>query len=79
METQTTWIPTEKGLTRDFLFKDFEAAFRFITAVAQLAEQQNHHPDIWNSYNKVRLTLFSHDVQAITDRDYTLAKCIDAL
>ena len=74
METPAGWTSTAQGLTRDYRFESFEAAMRFIAAVAKVAESLNHHPEIWNSYNKVRLTLFTHDAGAVTEKDYALAQ-----
>ncbi len=79
METPTGWTATEKGLTREFSFEDFSGAVRFINAVAGVAEALNHHPEIYNSYNKVHLTLFTHDAGKVTKKDYALALEINSL
>ncbi len=79
METPIGWTVAEKGLVREFSFKDFVSAVQFINKVAEIAETQNHHPEIWNSYNKVRFTLFTHDANGITERDYALALEINNL
>ncbi len=85
METPTGWTPTEKGLIREYVFDDFSAAIRFVNAVADIAQQLNHHPEIWNSYNKVKLTLFTHDLpaqagaNAVTEKDHALALEINSL
>lgn len=63
-----------------FEFKDFSEAFAFLSRVALLAEKHNHHPEIQNTYNKVSLSLTSHDAgNKVTDRDINLAKAIDKL
>lgn len=57
------------ALSRSFRFDDFKQAFAFVTRVAELAEDIDHHPDIAISYNRVRLTLTSHDAKGLTRRD----------
>ncbi|HUR81968.1 MAG TPA: 4a-hydroxytetrahydrobiopterin dehydratase, partial [Thermoanaerobaculia bacterium] len=64
---------------REFRFADFTEAFSFMTAVAFAAEKRNHHPDWTNVYNRVAIRLTSHDAGGVTDRDYDLAKAIDAI
>jgi 4a-hydroxytetrahydrobiopterin dehydratase len=71
------WEEQGGCLRRDFRFVDFATAFAFMTRVAELAEEQNHHPDWSNSWNRVVIELRSHDEGAITDRDHRLAEAID--
>ncbi|MEK6911602.1 MAG: 4a-hydroxytetrahydrobiopterin dehydratase, partial [Candidatus Thermoplasmatota archaeon] len=59
--------------------RDFKEAMAFLNRVAELAETANHHPDIWNSWNRVKLSLTTHDAGGLTERDFKLAKKIDAL
>ena len=73
------WDVRNGTLFRKFEFENFQGAFAFMTLVADIAEQQNHHPDWCNSYNTVNISLKSHDVGAITDRDINLAQAINAL
>lgn len=73
------WETTKDGLVREYAFSDFSTATRFVENIARLAQEHNHHPDIVWRYNKVVLTLFTHDAQAITKKDYDLAGAIDAL
>ena len=74
------WSLKENKLVRSFEFDDFKAAFRFLEEVAKLAEEQNHHPEIYNVYNRVQLSLSTHDHNdAITDKDYRLALAINKL
>ena len=68
-----------KSISRGFAFADFSEAFAFMTRVAMLAEQHNHHPDWANVYNKVVITLTSHDAGGLTARDFRMASAIDAL
>ena len=72
---------SERGwLERELEFKDFMAAMEFVNQVAEIAEELNHHPDILiHSWNWVRVSSWSHDVKAITDRDHALAGRINAL
>jgi 4a-hydroxytetrahydrobiopterin dehydratase len=80
MDTPQGWEIKEGKLVQEFEFMDFEAAFRFITAVAGVAQRLNHHPEIWNSYNKVKLTLSTHDSgDGATEKDYALALEINTL
>ena len=65
------------AITREFLFKDFNAAFAFMTQVALAAEKRDHHPEWFNVYNKVRITLSTHDAGGVTQKDLDLAAFID--
>ena len=73
------WQEIDGALHKKFEFRDFAEAFAFMTKVAAVAEQQNHHPDWSNSWNIVEISLCSHDKGAITQRDHDLAKAIDEL
>lgn len=74
------WITKNNMLIREFGFKNFVEALQFVNEVAQAAEDINHHPDILiHSYKKVKIMLFTHSENRITDRDYTLASIIDDL
>jgi 4a-hydroxytetrahydrobiopterin dehydratase len=74
------WEEKENKLVKHFKFKDFKAALKFINQVGELSETQNHHPEIFNVYNKVSLSLTTHDAgNTITEKDYALAKSIDQL
>ena len=76
----TDWKQKEDALERDYEFPDFKAAMWFVNRVADLAEERNHHPDILvHGWNKVRLTLTSHDAGGLTERDHALAAAIDDL
>jgi 4a-hydroxytetrahydrobiopterin dehydratase len=77
---QTGWIEVDGSLRQEFRFRNFSEAFAFLTRVAILAECQNHHPTITNTWNRVTLELTSHDAgNTVTERDRTLAASIDAL
>ncbi|MEK6838691.1 MAG: 4a-hydroxytetrahydrobiopterin dehydratase [Candidatus Thermoplasmatota archaeon] len=73
------WTSVGKAIERSWKFRDFKEAMAFLNRVAELAEAANHHPDIWNSWNRVKLSLTTHDAGGLTERDFKLAKKIDAL
>lgn len=73
------WEENNNGLMRIFEFTDFKEAFTFMTRVARLAENANHHPDWSNSYNKVVIKLTSHDAGGVTEKDRQLAQQINQL
>ncbi|AMK18765.1 MULTISPECIES: 4a-hydroxytetrahydrobiopterin dehydratase [Sphingobium] len=74
-----TAIAEPEGIRRRFVFADFNAAFGFMARVALLAEQANHHPEWSNVYNRVDITLTTHDAGGLSRRDIDMAKAIDAL
>ena len=65
------------AITRTFKFKDFKGAFAFMTLVAECAEQMNHHPEWTNVYQTVEVTLSTHDVGGLSERDIKLAEAMD--
>lgn len=67
------------AITKEFRFKDFNAAFGWMTRVALAAEQMNHHPEWFNVWNRVEVTLSTHDAGGLTERDTKLAKKMDKL
>ena len=70
----------EKAILRNLKFKDFAAAMAFVNAVAALAEEEGHHPDITlHGWNKVTLTLSTHAIGGLSINDFILAAKIDAL
>lgn len=74
------WTEKSNSLNRVFTFKDFIEAFAFMTKVAIIAEKQNHHPTLTNTWNKVEITLSTHDAgNKITEKDYQLASEIDKI
>jgi 4a-hydroxytetrahydrobiopterin dehydratase len=72
------WTEANNSLSRAYVFADFSEAFSFMTRVALAAEKVNHHPDWRNVWNKVEITLSTHDAgNTITDKDRKLAAAID--
>lgn len=77
---QWRYQPERGGsITRDWVFVDFNEAFAFITRVAMLAERYDHHPEWSNVYNRVSITLTTHDAGGLSSRDLELAQRIDSL
>lgn len=75
-----SWEEKDNALHKSFKFKDFSEAFSFMTRVALLAEQHQHHPQWSNVYNKVDIQLNTHDAgDIVTDKDRKLAEAIDKL
>lgn len=73
------WKRAGAEISRTFQFKDFAQAMRFVNGVAGEAEKANHHPDIDIRWNKVKLTLSTHDAGGLTDKDFALAQICDKL
>jgi 4a-hydroxytetrahydrobiopterin dehydratase len=67
------------AITRTFTFKDFNAAFGFMTRAALVAEKLDHHPEWFNVYKTVTVTLSTHDAGGLTERDVELAQAMDRL
>lgn len=67
------------AIAKTFTFKNFSAAFGFMTRSAMAAEVQNHHPEWFNVYNRVEVTLSTHDAGGLTDYDIKLAKTMDKI
>ncbi len=78
-EADQSWSIKEGKLFRAFKFADFVAAFGFMTQVAMLAERANHHPEWSNVYNRVVISLTTHDAGGISQRDFALAQEISRL
>jgi 4a-hydroxytetrahydrobiopterin dehydratase len=66
------------AITREYVFANFAQAFAFMTQIAIQAEKSNHHPEWFNVYNRVKITLTTHDVNGLSQRDIDLARYADA-
>jgi 4a-hydroxytetrahydrobiopterin dehydratase len=74
------WTEKDGQLVGTFEFDDFNSAFGFMTRVALVAEQRNHHPDWTNCYNRVVIRLYTHDAgNVITNRDREMASIIESI
>lgn len=79
-QLQPEWrIVEQKKLEREFKFKDFKQALEFTNQVGQIAEEQNHHPDIYLTWGKVKISISTHSVGGLTENDFILAAKIDKL
>jgi len=77
LETKWKLVEGRDAIKKEFLFKDFNQAFGFMTNIALLADKMDHHPEWFNVYNRVEITLSSHDVSGLSQRDIKLATFID--
>ncbi len=73
MEQLPGWELQENKLTRRFRFKDFKEAMAFVNKVADLSESEGHHPDIYISWNRVRLELTTHAIKGLSENDFIMA------
>ena len=73
------WYFKENAIEKDFKFKNFSQALGFIVQVGVLAEKMNHHPELFNVYNKVNIRLNTHDSGGVTTKDFDLAGQIEGL
>lgn len=72
-----TVLADRDAIRKSFRFQDFNAAFGFMARVALLAEKMDHHPEWFNVYNRVEVTLTTHDADGLTRRDVTMAAFMD--
>jgi 4a-hydroxytetrahydrobiopterin dehydratase len=74
------WEFLENQIGKEFQFKDFAEAINFVNKVGAVAEEMNHHPDIFlHSWNKVNITVSTHDKGGVTGNDFQLAKKVNDL
>ena len=73
------WNEKDNTITKTFEFSSYLDGIDFVNEVANLSEQENHHPDITVGYCKVTISLTTHDAGSLTEKDYKLAKLIDDL
>lgn len=72
-------IDQNHHLDREYAFPDFATALAFVNQVGELAEQQGHHPDIYLTWGKVRIQIWTHKIDGLSESDFVLAAKIDAL
>jgi len=73
------WSIENEKLFREFVFPGFIEAFGFMASVAMVAEKQDHHPEWFNVYNRVQISLTTHEAGGLTDIDFVLARSIDQI
>ncbi len=73
------WSLDGNAIKKEWQFKDFSEAMVFINRVADLAERHDHHPELFNVYNKVTLRFSTHDAGGLTQRDFRIALEVDQL
>ena len=80
LEQLDGWEAVEgrEAIIKTFRFKNFITAFGWMTKMAIVAEKANHHPEWFNVYNRVEVTLTTHDVDGVSEKDVALAKAMDA-
>lgn len=71
------WSIGERAIEREFRFRDFRQAMDFVNSVAAIANEQDHHPDLFISYNTVRVTLSTHSIGGLSLNDFIVAARID--
>lgn len=74
-----TLVQGRDAITRSFALKDFSAAFGMMSRIALVAERMDHHPEWSNVWNRLEITLSTHDAGGLTQRDVALAEAIDAI
>jgi 4a-hydroxytetrahydrobiopterin dehydratase len=72
-------VVNEHHLEKEFSFKNFRDALVFTNKVGELAEKNNHHPDIYLTWGKVKITLWTHKIDGLTESDFVMAAKIDEL
>lgn len=78
-EKLISWKLKDNSIEKTFQFVDFKTAFDFMTKVAMICDKMNHHPTWTNTYNKVHISLETHDQNSVTELDLQLAQEIDLL
>lgn len=72
------WQREGNAISREFRLENFRAAMAFLLRVAFEAEQRDHHPQVFNVYNRVKLTLSTHDAGGVTEKDFDLARAVQS-
>jgi len=79
LESHSEWVELNNQIQRTFEFNDFITAMKFVNQIAEYAESVQHHPDVLIRYNKVTLSVSTHDANGITTKDFDLATKADGL
>lgn len=79
LESLSGWTKNEKQIEKLYQFKDFVKAMSFVNQMADVAEGEGHHPDIFIHYNKVTVTLWTHAIGGLSENDFIVAAKIDAI
>jgi 4a-hydroxytetrahydrobiopterin dehydratase len=72
-------MPNDHHLEKEYRFKDFREALGFVNRVGELAERENHHPDLFLAWGRVKMTLWTHSAGGLTENDFILAAKADQL
>ena len=78
LQTLPGWTVRDGKLFREYKFANFTLAFGFMAAAATVIEKMDHHPEWFNVYNRVEVTLATHDAGGVTEKDIAMAKAMDA-
>ena len=73
------WELDGNGIKKEWRFKDFKEAMLFVNKVAELADSQDHHPELFNVYNTVQIRYSTHDAGGLTEKDFRIATDIDGI
>ncbi len=79
LEKVEGWDRKGNNIRKIYRFKDFKKSMKFVNEVADLAEEEGHHPDMFISWNKVTLTLTTHAIGGLSENDFILAAKIDKI
>ncbi|GAB4373105.1 MAG: 4a-hydroxytetrahydrobiopterin dehydratase [Calditrichia bacterium] len=79
LKSLSGWKLDNDAIKKEWKFRDFKEALRFINKIGELAERHNHHPELFNVYNTVILRFNTHDAGGITEKDFKIAADIDRL
>lgn len=79
LELLNNWSFVNNAIEKNYSFENFAEALLFINKVGAKAEKMNHHPELFNVYNKVKLRLTTHDANGVTQKDFDLAAAVDAI
>lgn len=78
---KSTWEVSDdyKKISKEYKFKDFKESMKFVNKVAELAEDEGHHPDLYISYNRVKIELTTHAINGLSTNDFIIASKIELI